>query len=214
MDTIIVNGSPNAGRGNTEIFIQHFAQGMGQSPEVRYTASEDPAALAEYIAGFESMLFFLPLYVHAMPGRVMKLMEHMREARPGQRLGFVVQQGFVESSNSDYLVPYLEHFADMMGYEYLGTVVKGGAAGTRYMPESMNRKLFRQVEQLGEVYAATGKLGGEPARQLAEPHRLSKGKVRLYRATTALGLNHLFWHRMMKIKGGFQNRLDKPFYHG
>lgn len=77
MKTLIINGSPNGKKGNTEILCRRFIKGMQIQPEVRYVAGEDAQALATYMDGFDHWLFFFPLYVNAMPGIVKRLFEHM-----------------------------------------------------------------------------------------------------------------------------------------
>ena len=77
MKTLIINGSPNGKKGNTEIFCRRFIQGMQNQPEICYVVEEDPATLVRYMNNFDSWLFFFPLYVNAMPGVLKNLFEHL-----------------------------------------------------------------------------------------------------------------------------------------
>lgn len=120
MRTLIINGSPRGKNGNTEVFIRQFLEGAGEEYPVRYVVKEDPLMLAEVIREYDTVLFFMPLYVHAMPGIVMKLFEQMKTCREGQRIGFVVQAGFIEGAQARFLVRYLKQFALLreLGAEY------------------------------------------------------------------------------------------------
>lgn len=211
MNTLIVNGSPNGAKGNTEIFAQQFISGCGEPCHISYAAKEELDALAASMANYDTVLFFMPLYVHAMPGIVMKLMEHMKPAREGQRIGFVVQYGFVEGAQAQYVKRYFELLAKRLGYTYCGTVVHGGSAGVRYMPEKMNRELFTNVQGLGHTYSTSGQLDEQIATQMAQPYELSGGKVALYRFLTHIGIMNMFWNKMLRSNNAYEKRFDKPF---
>ena len=72
METLIINGSPKSKNGNTEIFIKKFVKEMKAPYEICYAAKENPLQIAKYMKEFDKVIVFMPLYVHAMPGIVMK----------------------------------------------------------------------------------------------------------------------------------------------
>lgn len=211
MSTLILNGSPNGAKGNTEIFIQQFMTGCAAPCDVAYVAKETPDALAASIASYDTVLFFMPLYVHAMPGIVMKLIEHMQPATQGQRIGFVVQYGFMEGAQAQYLKRYFELLTKRLGYMPCGTIVHGGSAGVRYMPEKMNRKLFTSMQRLGSLFSASGQFDAQIATQLEQPYQLSSGKAALYRFMTRIGIMNMFWNQMLRSNNAYEKRFDKPF---
>jgi len=86
MNTLIINGSPTRQNGNTEVFIRQFLMGAGRDYPVRYAAKEPAEDLARAVTHAGTLLIFMPLYVHAMPGVVMKLFELMPPARGSFRL--------------------------------------------------------------------------------------------------------------------------------
>lgn len=72
------------------------------------------------------MIVAMPLYIHAMPGMVLKLFEQMTPvARQGKSMGFIVQAGFVETEQQQYLIRYFEQLTSRLHYSYLGTIQKG-----------------------------------------------------------------------------------------
>lgn len=213
MRTLIINGSPKAQNGNTEVFIRQFAQGIKSPCEVRYAAKEEALVLAGPMKQFDTVIVAMPLYIHAMPGIVMKMFEQMEPASDGERaMGFMVQSGFIESSQSKYLERYLSALARRFNYKYLGTMIKGGSAGVSMMPERMNQKLFRQLRLFGEYYEKNGSFDPEIIREFAKPGKLSMGQRMLLRFVGWLGLeNHFFWNAMLKSNYALERRFDKPF---
>ncbi|ADY11992.1 hypothetical protein [Sphaerochaeta globosa] len=213
MSTIIINGSPKAKHGNTEVIINQFMKDMKVPCEVCYAANKDYRKLAGYLHQSDTVLFVMPLYIHAMPGIVMKLIECMESAPvPGKAMGFIVQSGFMESAQSAYLERYLSTIARDLKYTYLGTVIRGGSAGISMMPESMNKKLFIQLNQLGSYFESNGSFDQKIAKELGKIQALSKGKCFLFEALGKLGLSDgIFWNGMLKNNKAFDKRFDKPF---
>lgn len=210
MKTLIINGSPNGRKGNSEIFCRRFIRGMHGQPEIRYVVEEDPATLAAYMDGYDHWLFFFPLYVNAMPGILKRLFEQLNPSE-GKRVGYFIQSGFEEAFQSDWLCAILRNFNRRMGYGDLGIVVAGGMAGVRYMPEWMNKKLFACLEKAGFLYEQGGAFDPETIRQFGRLHRYSKNQLRRIRFFSKLGLTNTFWNGMLKKNNAYGRRFDQPF---
>lgn len=213
MRTLIINGSPKGKNGNTEIFIKQFIMGMKVPCEICYVAKENSLQIANYMKQFDTVIVAMPLYIHAMPGIVMKIIECMEPASDsGKALGFIVQSGFMESAQSKYLEHYLSSLTIKLNYTYLGTVIKGGSAGTYMMPEKMNKRLFKQLSMLGEHFEISGSLDTKVVKELAKPNKLSKVKCRLLQLLGRLGLSdNMFWNMMLKNNNALDRVFDKPF---
>lgn len=213
MKTLIINGSPKAQNGNSEVFIKQFIKGMGVPCEVSYAAKEDRRQIAEHMKQFDTVIVVMPLYIHAMPGIVMKLIECMEPARAdGKSMGFIVQSGFIESAQSKYLERYLSALTKQLNYTYLGTVIKGGSAGTAMMPEKMNKKLFEHLYLLGEYYGRNSTFDVEVINELAKLNRLSKGRSMLLQLLSRVGLgDSLFWNIQLKKNNALHKKFDQPF---
>lgn len=211
MSTLIINGSPRGKKGNTEVFIRKFLEGAGEEYPVRYAVKEDPVILAEGIRQYDTLLIFMPLYVHAMPGIVMKLFEKMSPCGEGKKIGFLVQAGFVEGAQARFLVRYLNHFAGLMGYESLGVVTNGDAAGTAMVPAFMNKKRFRCLKELGAGYAKRGQFDQNAAVSLAGIYELTPGKVKMLEFLNKTGVSHIFWKKFWRDSGQQGHGMDRPF---
>lgn len=213
MNTIILNGSPkgNSSKSNTRIITEHFVSGMKEPCEIKCIAKADPEELAAYIQEFDTVIICMPLYIHAMPGIVMKFIEYMKPARSeGQSLGFIIQAGFIETAQHDYVRAYIDKLAAELNYNYLGTVSKGEAAGI-YMFPKMFRKVLRLFVALGIEYEKVHSFDRKITTKLEKPYKLSKFQVRLFNLVTATGLNDIGWHRELRKNKALDRRLDKPF---
>lgn len=213
MKTLIINGSPKKESGNTEVFIRQFIQGMKSPCEVCYASKGNYKQIAEYLQGFDTVIFAMPLYIHAMPSIVMKIFEYMEPTLDhGKSMGFIVQSGFIESAQSIHLERYLTALAKRLNYTYLGTVIKGGSAGVSMMPENMNKKLFFNLHRLGEHFEVSSSFDSEVIEELSKPYELSKSKIRLYQFLSKLGLeSNLFFNMMLKKNKALNRKFDKPF---
>lgn len=210
MKTLIINGSPNGKKGNSEILCRRFIQGMESQPEVRYVAEEDPAALAAEMDAYDHWLFFFPLYVNAMPGILKRLFEHLK---PGEAkmVGYFIQSGFDEAFQSDWLCAILKNFNRRMGYGNAGIVVAGGMAGVRYMPERMNKETFARLESAGALYEQKGVFDQDIIQQFGQLNRYSEKQLRRNRFFQKLGFTNMFWNSMLKKNRAYPKRFDKPF---
>jgi hypothetical protein len=156
-------------------------------------------------------LTFLPLYIHAMPGKVMKFIEEIEPADGNnKRLGFIVQAGFIETSQHYFLERYLKDLTRQLNYHYLGTVSKGEAAGI-YMYPKMFRKVLRQIADLGTVFEKTQGFDPGITEALAHPVDLSKKQLRLLTFIDKIGLANIGWHSKLRKHGTLKRRLDRPY---
>lgn len=214
MKTLVLNGSPkkNKAESNTEMLAQHFIKGMKQPCEILRISEENPAALAEYMKSFDNIIIIFPLYVHAMPGIVMKLFEHMEPTKEnGKSIGFIIQQGFEESAQSRYVKPYLAGISKQINYNYLGTVAKGGCAGMVYVPEKMVAKVLQKYTDLGIQFEKTNAFDNEIASELKKPYEFSKAELRKLNFMTKIGVTNIFWHSMLRKNKAMGKRFDRPY---
>ncbi len=213
MNRLILNGSPKGSSksSSTQIFINHFIKDMKEKPEVRYIAKEDPKELATSMQSFDTVLIVMPLYIHAMPSGVMKLIEHMEPAaRKEQSIGFMIQAGFPESMQEKYIVAYLEALTKRLRYHYLGTVVKGTSAFI-YRGPHQYEKLFQGLVDLGLVFEETGAFDEGITKRFAEPYALNPPILLIFKVLSKLGLIDRVWKTILKENNALQHALDRPF---
>lgn len=213
MNTVILSGSPkgNVKSSNSKIFAETFIENMNNPCEIQYIAHSNYKELAKCITNFDAVIFIMPLYIHAMPGIVMKFIEEMQPAETdGKSMGFIVQAGFIETAQHAYVEPYFSELAERLQYTYLGTVSKGEAAGL-YMYPKMFKKLLRSISQLGLEYERTGAFDPEIVKKLAEPYVLSKKMLFLLWLVNKLKLDNIGWHKKLRENKALDKRLARPF---
>lgn len=213
MNTIIINGSPkgNGQNSNTRIICEEFAGGMKIPCEIKCIANSNIEELAHYVEKYDTVIIILPLYIHAMPGILMKFIEHLRPSPvQGRSLGFIIQAGFIETAQEKYVERYFASLAKQLKYNYLGTVSKGEAAAI-YMFPKMFKKVLKKINELGKIYEETHTFDSKITKELGKPYQLSKFQTSLFQFFCNIGLNNIGWHRVLKQNNAFDKRLDTPF---
>jgi hypothetical protein len=213
MNTIILNGSPkgNSKNSNSRIFAEEFVRNMKNPCEIKCIANTNLKELARYVEGFDTIIIILPLYIHAMPGIVMKLIENMEPATTKDKyIGFMIQAGFIETAQERFVQAYFADLAKQLNYNYLGTVSKGQAAGI-YMYPKMFKKVFKLINDLGRAYEETHVFDRDIVEKLGKPYDISKFTLATLNLVDKVGLSNVFWHRELKKNNAMDKRLDKPF---
>lgn len=213
MNTIIINGSPkvNPQNSNTQLFAEEFIKYMKNPCEIRRIADSDYNELAQYIRSFDTIIFIMPLYVHAMPGIVKKFIEKLEPADDEKKsIGFIIQAGFPETAQEKYIIPYLEMLAKNLNYNYIGTACKGECAGIREVPKIF-KKTLQMVNRLGIEYEETNAFDNDIVAEMAKPYELSRSQIKVFNFASKLGLTNYFWHKKLKANNAMDKRLDKPF---
>ncbi len=213
MKTIILNGSPkgNSQNSNTRIICEEYVRCMKEPCEIKTIVSSDLKELAQYVKKYDTIIIVMPLYIHAMPGILMKFIEQLTPSTiPGKSLGFIVQAGFIETEQEKYVERYFCSLAKQLKYNYLGTVCKGEAAAI-YMFPKMFKKVLTKINALGRIFEETHSFDPQITKELGKPYKLSRLQVNLFQLCCDIGLNNLGWHRFLKLNNAFDKRLDRPF---
>ena len=207
---ILYNGSPRLKASNTSLILKAIADAYGSNIVVRDLKQK--AMWAHWAADFPSesaVLFVLPLYVHAMPSHVMAFMELLKPSKGS--LGFIVQQGFPESSQSYFLEAYFESLTKRLQRDYLGTAIKGGVEGFQLQPAKEQEKMLEPfVELIGSVFEK-GHISAPILAKLADKGYLSKGMLLMFRLLAPTGLIYTYWDRQLKQNKAFDKSFDRPY---
>lgn len=207
---ILYNGSPRLQGSNTALILKAISDVYGTNIVVRDLKQKKMwAQWAEDFPQESAVIFALPLYVHAMPSHVMAFLE-MLQPSPGS-LGFIVQQGFPESSQSHFLEAYFENLTCRLQRDYIGTAIKGGIEGFQLQPAKNQEKILAPfVELIGSVIES-GQMSTQILVKLAAPVYLSKGTLFLFRLLAPTGLIQFYWNSQLKQNNAFHQRFDKPY---
>ena len=214
---VIYNGSPRGNHSNSKLIIEKIMMGMREQGVENIVVrnlinTKEHKMWAENFSSAENNLFVFPLYVHAMPGSVMKFIELLKPIHNKEvHMAFFVQSGFPETSQSYYLRPYLELITKRLGVFFDGTIIKGGLEGIRMKPEKANQRLFDQMEQIGRTYAGKGIMDLNLKKEYEKSEYLSKGTQILYSILSLTGLTNYYWDLNLKKNGAYEKRFAKPY---
>lgn len=213
MKTLLVNASPkgDSDKSNSFIICNEFNKDMKSPCEIRHIAKSDLGELAEYIKDFDSIIFVMPLYIHAMPGIMMEFIEHMSpQSQKDKYMGFIVQAGFIESAQGDYIKAYLESLTSTLNYKYLGTIYKGEAAGIYMFPKGF-KNVLKKFNDLGRLYELNHSFDREIVESLGNPHKIDNKLLKKMNFITRIGIGDMGWNWMIRKNKAYKQRLDKPF---
>lgn len=173
-ELVIYNGSPRRSGSNSKFILKKVVEALCDRVEIRDLKEGDKWEVwAETFKSEKHVMFFMPLYVHAMPSHVMEFIEKLQASKGS--ISFFVQSGFHESSQSHYLEAYFEQLALRLGRTYIGTAIKGGVEGLQVRPVKAQEKIIEPMVKAIVNLVSEGNFNPTNIRQLATPIRLGKG---------------------------------------
>jgi multimeric flavodoxin WrbA len=208
---VIYNGSPRRTVSNSSLILNKVAEVLGNKVEIRdLKRKEQWTEWAEAFKNEQHVMFFMPLYVHAMPSHVMAFIEKL-QASQGE-LSFFVQSGFPESSQSNYLKPYFELLAHRLNRVYLGTAIKGGMESLHMSPAKTQEAMIKPIVDAIANLVNEGKFNPLDIRQLAIPIRFGKAMGVIFNVLAKVGVvNHFLWDQQLKANNAYEKRFDRPY---
>lgn len=207
---VIYNGSPRRSGSNSALILKKAAEALGDRVEIRDLKERDKWEVwAEAFKSEKHVMFFMPLYIHAMPSHVMGFIEKLQASKGS--ISFFVQSGFPESSQSYYLEAYFEQLALRMGRTYIGTAIKGGVEGLQARPAKVQEKIIEPMVKAIVNLVCEGRFNPTDIRQLAMPIRMGKGVEILFKLLARTGLTNFLWNQQLKANGAYEKRFDRPY---
>lgn len=207
---VIYNGSPRKIGSNSTLILKKVVEALGDRVEIRDLKEKDKwEEWAEDFKRENHVMFFMPLYVHAMPSHVMGFIEKLQASKGS--ISFFVQSGFPESSQSHYLEAYFEQLALRLGRTYIGTTIKGGVEGLQVRPVKAQEKIIEPIVNSIVNLVCEGSFNPNSVHQLARPIRLGKVKKILFKLLVKIGLVNFFWDQQLKENDAYEKRFDRPY---
>lgn len=211
MDKLVIyNGSPRRSGSNSAIILKKVAETLNHQVEIRDLKQKDQwESWTDSFPNEKHVMFFMPLYVHAMPSNVMRFIEKLKPSQGS--ISFFVQSGFPESSQSHYLEAYFEQLAIRLGRKYIGTAIKGGVEGLQLRPPVAQEKMMEPMVNAIVDLVNRGTFNPINLQKLAIPIHFNKRTVVLFRIFSKIGLVNFFWDRQMKENNAYEKRFDHPY---
>ncbi len=207
---VIYNGSPRRAGSNSALILKKTVEALADRVEIRDL--KEVGKWEEWSAAFKDekhVLFFMPLYIHAMPSHVMAFIEKLQPSEGS--ISFFIQSGFIESSQSHFIEAYFEQLALRLGRTYLGTVIKGGANGLQMSPVKAQNKMMKPMVKAIANLVYEGTFVPADIRQLAIPIRLGMGAKVIFEVLGKLGLVNSYWDQQLKANNAYEKRFDRPY---
>ena len=211
MKTIILNGSP---KGNVEncgsyLLARAFVSRMTTPCEIRSIVKENRESLMDSVRHADNIIIIAPNYIHSIPAETLDFLYALPKSQGNQSIGYIIQSGYPESSESEIVCRYLKKFGERLGYNVLGAIAKGECAGLAIMPERY-KKLMNDFSEFGIIYEQTGRFDKNYVDKFAKPIRLSKFQTCMLNALTPIS-KAFGWNRILKANKAYENRLDMPY---
>ncbi len=207
---VIYNGSPRRRGSNSALILRKTVEALCGRVEIRDLKEGDKwEEWAEAFKREKHVMFFMPLYVHAMPSHVMAFIEKLQASKGS--ISFFVQSGFPESSQSHYLEAYFEQLALRLGRTYIGTAIKGGVEGLQVRPAKAQEKIMEPMVKAIVNLVYEGNFNPANIRQLAKPIRLGMGMKILFKLLIKIGLINFLWDQQLKENHAYEKRFDRPY---
>jgi multimeric flavodoxin WrbA len=218
MKLLIINGSPRGKNSNSTLLSEKFVDGFmsinNHSVDIANIAIKSTRDnIHSQIKECDSIILIFPLYTDCMPGIVMEFFENIFKNKlfKNKQIGYIIHSGFPESVHSIYLERYLDKLSSRLECKYLGTVIKGGSEGLKIMSSMMTKKIFTRFYNLGKIYAETGLFDDEIKKQLREPFRLSKTKLKFLKVLSKTGITNFYWNMNLKKNNAMHLRDAQPY---
>lgn len=186
---------------------------MTSAYEIKSIAQENPKELALYSKNFDTIIIALPLYIHSMPGITMRFIEHLESTsnKEEKSIGFIIQSGFQESSQSKYVEAYFETLARQFNRKYLGTFIKAGSGGTNIKPEFMSKKLFKVLNKFGEIYDKTHCFDKDIINKMRHPYKFKGLQLKFLNFLCKSGIETIGINTILNKNKALDKKFDKPF---
>jgi len=218
MNVVLINGSPRKKGSNTkwvmDLFLKGYMSKTDQKPEVIYLGQlKKLEQNFNIFLDADYVLIFLPLYTDCMPGIIKNFIE-MWPKNDGsfeKHIGFFIQSGFPEANHAQWLKRYFTKLITRLGYNYTGTVVRGGIEGAPFMPEIFTKKLKKRIENLGAHYATKKEYEPKIAARLGKHIKYNRFRRFLLFILIKTKLINFMWDLKLKKNGVFEKRFDKPY---
>ncbi|HWQ45452.1 MAG TPA: NAD(P)H-dependent oxidoreductase [Longilinea sp.] len=220
MKLVFFNGSPKGPRAHTlkmtNYLMNAFMETPGNTVEVHNIFKiNDQETYRKAFLGADIVGLGFPLYTDSMPGQVMTFIEETLQPMVGRpknpAIFFLVQSGFPEALHGRHVEIYLEKLAARMGCRYLGSIIRGGAAGYSNNPPSTTKGISGYMYQLGLDLGKTGEFDAQKLQNPTGPEKFGFFFRLVMGLVEKTGVLYAEWDQEMKKNGSFEHRNAQPY---
>lgn len=217
MSLVIINGAVRPQKiSNTAAIIDSFRKGYEETRELAavYHLSDRrcwEAAKAAFQEN-DNILIAFPLYVENLPGPLLEFLSGLspKDASTQTRLAFLVQGGFDEACQLRCCEAFLETLPEKLNCRYIGTLLKGGNFGIRFMKGKAKEKLLNPWEEMGRSFAGEQTFDTEAARKFAGAEYLPEREAKAFMCVGRY-IMRLFMNHLSRKMGRTKSLMDRPY---
>jgi|LSQX01.2.fsa_nt_gb hypothetical protein len=219
MKLIIFNGSPRGKKSNASVVAKWITEGAARAADIEHEQvylanTKEHHIYVNKLLESDMALITFPLYTDSMPGIVAAFIEELQPFAgklKGKKLGFEVHSGFPEAYHSRHVERYLVRLTQILGTDYLGTIIKGESEAMRLMPESMQKKSMGLYNRLGESMVTDGTFDSGALAKLAKAEKLSGLTLVIYKLADRIGLLSMYFKNALKKNNMLENSYARPY---
>lgn len=206
---IIYNGSPRVINSNSGIILKQLKEQLKDHVEIRDLKDKNQWPIwSMAFTKEEHVLFFMPLYVHAMPSHVMEFIETLEPSKGS--ISFFIQSGFPESSQSYFLEAYVEHLSKRLGRFYGGTAIKGGMEGLQMRPSKAQEKMIQPLVDAIDYLYTHKVFHQKHLKRLAMPIRFNV-LIRFIFLVIGRKMLDYYWNSRLKANNAVNQARNQPY---
>ncbi len=220
MKLVFFNGSPRGPRAHTlkmmNYLITAFMETPGNSVEIHNIFKvDDQETYRQAFLSADIVGLGFPLYTDSMPGQVMTFIEESLQPMVGRKnnpaIFYLVQSGFPEALHGRHVEVYLEKLSSRLGCCYLGSIIRGGAAGYSDNPPSTTKGISGYMYQLGLDLGKTGAFDPQKLQKQTGPEKFGFFFRLVMGLVEKTGVVYSGWNQEMKKNGAFERRDAQPY---
>ncbi len=219
MKLTVFNGSPRGKNSSTSVLAKWIAEGAGRATKIEYeevylAKTPEHGAYAKKFAESDISLITFPLYTDSMPGIVAAFITELQPfagKMKGRKLGFEVHSGFPEAEHSRHVEKYLVRLAEILGADYIGTIVMGMSESTRMAPEAHQTKKRERFAKLGESMIKEGTFDSVTLKELARPEKLAGFTLLLYKFAASTGFLSMYFKSLLRKNNALKDSFARPY---
>lgn len=219
MKLTVFNGSPRGKNSNSAVLSKWIVEGASTAAKVEYeevylVKTQEHGSYVKKFAEADIALITFPLYTDSMPGIVTAFIGELQPLAgkmKGKKLAFEVHSGFPEAYHSRHVEKYLVRLAEILGCDYVGTVIMGNGEPTRLMPESSQMKKRDRFVRLGESMIKEGIFDSATLKEIAHPEMIKGPMVVFYKIAAATGLLSMYFKILLKQNNALKNSFARPY---
>lgn len=206
---VIYNGSPRVVKSNSGIILKQVKDQLKDRVEIRDLKDKDQwGTWAKSFSEEEHVLFFMPLYVHAMPSHVMEFIETLEPSKGS--ISFFIQSGFPESSQSYFLEAYFEQLSMRLNRTYGGTAIKGAMEGLQMRPEKGQEKMIQPLVDAIDYLETHHVFHEKHLKKLSMPIRFNI-LIRFLFWMIGRKMLDYYWNSRLKSNDALEKALNRPY---